>query len=613
MRGNYQLRTGANWDRVTKDARFRVWAPFCKHMELEWLLPGEGFDRLRRVTMKLEDKEYWATSLPEVEPGMYYRFRLVTDRDGRFRAPDLCSRWQPQGPNGLSVLVDPWAFEWGPLEETWTGPEDVRDVGPICEVHVGTFTELGTFNAIDQGRLESLVRTGFRSIQLMPVHCFPGSRNWGYDPSLLYSPTPAYGTPDQLRALVKRAHEAGLYVGLDVVYNHFGPESNFHGWFGPYTADGKTPWGPGLASELGPVRTFLADNAALWINEYHMDYLRLDQSHFVDDRALMAIRDAVHEVLPNGRVIAEDYGRRLRLTQAAETGGIGLDAQWNFQFHHIVMGRLCGEILHGIPHHGDAVAAILDHGVLGWDEPVPVERIKARSSQCGVWVNYIASHDEIGNRGGNELDRLGAERLADRIPASAYKLGVALAILLPGVPMFFMGDEYGETAPFPFFADLRDPLVWPNLERNRPNALAIETFWKAKIQPAAVETDAKKRDILDWFQSLTEIRKRHSAVHRGEYARVRVVRMQEPEARDAVFALELLPPDRGAGGRIWTVFNLSATDFGPCSEAVPPSELHWRLIATGQEGPVDDTPQWDGEQGLPVGPWACMIFESTEG
>jgi maltooligosyltrehalose trehalohydrolase len=578
-------------------------------MELEFLLPGEGMDRIRTVPMKMENREYWATNLPEARPGMFYRFRLITDRDGRFRAPDPCSRWQPQGPNGFSVLLDPGAFDWGTEEAGWTGPEKTSDLGPICELHVGAFTDLGTFDAMDNAQLKRLVEAGYRSIQIMPVHCFPGCRNWGYDPSLLFSPAPVYGTPDQLRALVRRAHAAGLFIGLDVVYNHFGPESNFHGWFGPYMEDGRTPWGPGLSSGTKPVQEFLADNATLWINEYHFDFLRLDQSHLVDDQALIAIQNAVHASFPNGRVIAEDYGRRLRLTMPVESGGLGLSSQWNFQFHHVVMGRLCGETFHDMPHHGDAIKAVLDHGLLGWEESMPPEEVKSLEGQEGAWVNYMASHDEIGNRDGNEIGELGAERLACRIPPGAYQLGMAMAMLMPGIPMFFMGDEYAETAPFPFFADMRDPRVWPNLERSRPNALAITTFRAAKIRPQLAGEDEQKREALTWFQQLARFR-RNPTIHEGRFDRIRVQRASEPEASDSVFALEFLSPEQESS-RVWGIFNFSSTDYGVGLSVQPPADVNWKLALARPELP--DNEQYAADSGgwaLPIGPWACILFEA---
>ena len=581
MRALHSPTAGADWLPARAITRFRLWAPVCREVELELLEP-DGAQVRRAVPMarRADGAGDWLLEIADAGPGALYRYRLLTDQGGRFVAPDPRSRWQPQGPSGPSQVVDPAAFPWGRAERGWRGPGGALELGPICELHVGTFTVEGTFDAIDDEQIARLREAGYRSVELMPVHCFPGRRNWGYDPVLLFSPPPPYGAPDRLRALVGRVHAAGLAIGLDVVYNHFGPESNYHGWFGPYQDDRGTPWGPRLRAEEPRVLEFILDNVRMWINEYHFDFLRLDQTHYIGDRALEQIGRAARGIWPHSAIIAEDYGRRLRLTRSRAEGGIEFDAQWNFQFHHVVMGALFGRSLYSMPHDLDSLAAVLDRGLLHWEDPITASDLKMAGGQAQRMINYVASHDEIGNHGGM--------RLARRLSPSDFRLATALAMLGPGIPMFFMGDEYAEESPFSFFADMCEPAVVAALRRDHPHALEARTFEAAKLDPARGRRRPSQRDALRWFRCLARLRREEPALSDPSHARVHLSRGRGPAA--ALFGL-LLEPPTGHARRVWLLVNMGPTDLaGPDLLGVPPGR--WRRRLASPEPAPDPQAPW---------------------
>ncbi|HEX8849516.1 MAG TPA: alpha-amylase family glycosyl hydrolase, partial [Gemmatimonadaceae bacterium] len=287
MSGIWSLERGASVER--DGTRFSVWAPKAKRVEV--VLEGEG---ARSVTLDAREGGVFEGFVPGVRAGADYRYRL----DGGEPRPDPVSRWQPQGVHGPSRVVDPSAFRWS--DATWRAPETADYV--IYELHVGTFTAEGTFDAAI-ARLGELKALGVTAIEIMPVAEFPGARNWGYDGVALYAPHSAYGGPEGLRRLVDAAHGAGLAVVLDVVYNHVGPEGNFLPLYGPYfTETYKTPWGPAVnydGADSPEVRRFVIENALYWVTEYHVDALRLDAIHGIYDfgakHVLAELVERVHE------------------------------------------------------------------------------------------------------------------------------------------------------------------------------------------------------------------------------------------------------------------------------------------------------------------------------
>jgi len=322
---------------------FCTWAPATSRVEV--VISGPD---ARRVPMVRDDAGYYVARVQGLAAGARYRFSLDGDeRSGPL--PDPASRWQPDDVHGDSAVIDP-AFAWSDVE--WIGLPLADYV--IYELHVGTFTPTGTFDAVIE-RLDALRDLGITAIELMPVAEFPGGRNWGYDGVFPYAAESAYGGPDGLRRLVDAAHRSGLAVVLDVVYNHLGPEGNVLPAFGPYfTERYRTPWGDALnfdGSGSDEVRRFFVENALSWIGDFRIDALRLDAVHAIADPSaypfVEELIDAVHRFAERrGRlvhVIAESAANDARLITPKEHGGIGCDAQWNDDFHHSLHALLTGE------------------------------------------------------------------------------------------------------------------------------------------------------------------------------------------------------------------------------------------------------------------------------
>ena len=322
--------------------RFAVWAPEARQLTVR----VHTGDAAGEHTLVREARGTFAATIPGVRAGDDYAYRI----DGGGERPDPVSRWQPHGVHGPSRVVDPGAFVW--TDWDWKGIEMADLV--IYELHVGTFTSEGTFDAIIP-RLASLRELGVTAIELMPVAQFPGERNWGYDGVQLFAPQHSYGGPDALKRLVNAAHDARLAVVQDVVYNHVGPEGNYLSEFGPYfTNVYRTPWGPAVnydGAHSDEVRGFIIENACYWVREFHMDALRLDAVHGIYDfRAVhvtAALTERVH-ALANAlgrhvQVIAESDLNDPRLLRPAELGGYAMDAQWSDDFHHAVHVALTGE------------------------------------------------------------------------------------------------------------------------------------------------------------------------------------------------------------------------------------------------------------------------------
>lgn len=447
---------------------FRVWAPRADRVEVHLL-----GDRERRVVLEPEPRGYHAALDEEVKLGTLYRYRLAgaAGAPEDEELPDPASRSQPQGVHGPSEVVavevplSP-AFLGRPLEEL-----------VFYELHVGTFTPAGTFAAaVDH--LDDLVDLGVTAVELMPVAQFPGQRNWGYDGAFPFAPHNTYGGPAGLRSLASACHERGLALILDVVYNHFGPEGSRVADYGPYFTDVyHTPWGRAINLD-GPdsdeVRRYFIENALHWVAEYGIDGLRLDALHALIDRSalpfLRELADAVHGYArATGRhihLIAESDANDAALLAPPDRGGMGLDAHWNDDLHHALHAVLTGErdgyyeSFGGMEHLATALA---DGYVYGgrWSA---YRRRRHGSSPAAIparrLLAYSQNHDQVGNR------PLGG-RLSSLVPFEALKLAAAAVILSPYLPLLFMGEEYGETAPFLYFIDHGDPALVEAVRRGR--------------------------------------------------------------------------------------------------------------------------------------------------
>lgn len=508
--------------------RFRVWAPGADRVEL--VLSGAAGEQ--RVTLSPEERGYHTVHLPGVRPGARYRYLV----NGAGPYPDPCSRFQPDGPHGASAVVDPSAFRW--TDGRWSGPRPERHV--IYELHTGAFTAEGTFEAIIP-ELARLVRLGVTAIELMPVAEFPGRWNWGYDGVGLFAPAHVYGGPDGLRRLVDAAHAAGLAVLLDVVYNHLGPDGNYLRAFSPdyFTDRHHTPWGDALnydgAGSRG-VRDFICAAACHWVQEYHLDGLRLDAVHATfDDSPVQIVAELTERVRAAAGarsvlVIAESDENDVRLIRPRAAGGaatppangdgsgLGLDGVWADDFHHAVRVRLSGEqdgYYAAYTGSSEEIATAVASGFIYQGQTVPhtgrPRGTRVTDEPAAAFVFCLQNHDQVGNRA--EGERLPA--LAD---AGAIGAATALLLLAPETPLLFMGQEYGATTPFLYFTDHHEELGRLVTEGRRqefasfaafrdpkrrariPDPQAESTFLRSKLDPreraANAHIERLHRDLL---------------------------------------------------------------------------------------------------------------------
>ncbi|MEJ2723104.1 MAG: malto-oligosyltrehalose trehalohydrolase [Deltaproteobacteria bacterium] len=460
-------------------SQFCVWAPSKRSVEVHILSPQDRIETLHR-----EEHGYFQALLGGVEPGCRYFFRL----DGNMERPDPASRDQPEGVHGPSCVANPF-FSWE--DEHWFGIP-LKDY-IIYEIHVGTFTPEGTFDAVIP-HLDELKDLGVSAIELMPVAQFPGTRNWGYDGVYPFAVQVSYGGSGGFKRLVNACHQRGLAVVQDVVYNHLGPEGNYLRDFGPYFTDRyRGPWGSCINFD-GPhsdqVRRFFIENALYWVGDCHVDALRLDAVHGILDFSaktfLQELAEAVHEEgeRANRRVylIPESALNDPKLIRSPRLGGYGLDAQWNDDFHHALHTLLTGEKAgyyqdFGLPEH---MAKAFCEGYVYSGEYSSYRKRRHGSSSKDIpahrFVVFAQNHDQVGNR------MLG-ERLSRLVSLEGLKLAAACVILSPFIPLLFMGEEYGETAPFPYFISHSDPNLVEAVRQGRKEEFAAFGWKEAPPDP----------------------------------------------------------------------------------------------------------------------------------
>ncbi len=501
----------------SKQTEFKVWAPGAERVTLR-LLRQNGSQEVFAMERVGEDFQLIADACA----GDRY-FYLVGDDP--LQLPDPVSRFLPDGVHGPTQIVDPASFSWS--DSGWRGV-DYRDY-VLYELHVGTFTPTGTFDAVIE-KLDYLKQLGITAIELMPVAAFPGKRNWGYDGVSMYAVQESYGGPEGLKRLVNAAHAKGLAVVLDVVYNHLGSEGNYLSKFGPYfTAKHKTPWGDAInyddAHSEG-VRSYVIENAVYWIHEYHIDGLRLDAVHTIQDESptpiVAAIRDAVQQY-------AESVGRRVclmaetdenspRYVRSRGKNGYGFDGVWSDDFHHAIHTLFTGENEGYYQDFGgvEKLVKALNEGFVFQGEHFKFwGRPRGERSQ-GVppeaHVICIQNHDQVGNRA------LG-ERITQLVPLAIRKIMAALLLLAPQTPLIFMGQESDETAPFQFFTDFGDPVIQKAVSEGRrrefkdftgfgaefPDPQDPATFERSKL---GWELNADREAMLNWYLQLLALRSR---------------------------------------------------------------------------------------------------------
>ena len=462
--------------------RFAVWAPDRASVRLIW--------DDRETLLDRQEDGVWAATLEHAHPGTRYAYKL--EDDGPF--PDPYARSLPEGVHGRAEVVDAGAFSW--TDGAWRGI--TRDHQVIYEIHVGTFTSEGTFDAVI-GQLEELAGLGITAIELLPISSFPGKRNWGYDGVGHYAPDADYGGPDGLRRLVDAAHAAGIGVILDVVYNHLGPDGNYlraysHAYF---TDRHVTPWGDALNYD-GPgsrfVREWAIGNAIQWIDEYHIDGLRLDATAEIHDDSVEHLlaelaRRTRATTLRNIILIAEDNRNDAKLVRSPVHGGYGLDAIWADDFHHAMRTLLTDE---NEGYYRDYTGTIrevvrtIQNGLL-YRGQMSVNRKAPRGKPTGrapaeAFIYCIENHDQVGNRAQGE-------RLSHLTSAESYRAASGLLLLVPETPMIFMGQEFASSSPFLYFTDHHEELGRMVTEGRRSEFAHFSSFTSETAQVPDPQTE----------------------------------------------------------------------------------------------------------------------------
>lgn len=542
--------------------QWRVWAPKADRVDLV-LIDGDA----RTVhAMIREERGFFHVDKPNILNGQRYAYRL----NGGPERPDPASRWQPDGVDRPSAVLRTDEFTW--TDERWTGvsPEELV----FYELHVGTFTPEGTFEAVIP-RLRSLHELGVTAIELMPVGEFSGTRNWGYDGVHPYAPQHSYGGPHGLQRLVNACHRQGLALFLDVVYNHIGPEGGYLAEFGPYFTDRyRTPWGAAINYDdrgSDAVREFVLDNVTMWIEDYHVDGLRLDAVHAMYD---LGSRHILHDIkmaadsAARGRpvyIVAESDLNDVRPLLAPDRGGYGLDAQWSDDFHHTVHTILTGERRGYYADYGkpEQLPQLLEETfVVNGGYSVHRDRCHG-GSDGGLpgdrFVVCIQNHDQVGNRAAGE-------RLSALVTPPAQRLAASLLLFAPYLPLLFMGEEYGEDHPFRFFCSFSDPRLIESVRTGRrrefeafnvdgdsmPDPQAESTFIACRLS-WSWETDRHRSGLRRLYRDLLRARREWPALR--EYSQ-RTARLLPDVESAAVLKLTRGRPE--LGGALEACFNLTA-------------------------------------------------------
>ena len=574
---------------------FRVWAPRVREVAVELQGATGG---ARPLPLEAEEGGYYSGFVAAARPGMRYGFR--TDTLDRL-LPDPASRFQPEGPHGPSEIVDPGIFQW--TDRGWRGRRCEEMV--VYEMHVGTFTPQGSWEAAAR-ELPELAATGITCIELMPVADFPGRFGWGYDGVDLFAPTRLYGRPDDFRRFVDRAHAHDVAVILDVVYNHFGPDGNYATCLSTsYFSDRyENEWGDPInfdGPDSGPVREFFLANAGYWIDEYHLDGLRLDATQQIfdasDDNIMAAIVRRVRAAAGDRTtfVVGENEPQHARLVHPPERGGYGLDALWNDDFHHSAMVALTGRHeayytdYRGAP--GEFVAAA-KYGFLYQGQHYTWQKKRRGTPSLDLpaetHVVFLQNHDQIANSAaGRRVDALTSP--------GRWRAMTCYLLLMPGIPMLFQGQEFAASTPFLYFADHRDGLV-ELVRRGRGEFLAqfpsiADPETQRRLADPADEATFR-RCILDFAE-----RERHApayALHRDLLAlrrddpvlRRRPARIDGAAIGEHAWMLRFFAGDSagdsaGAGGDRLLLVNLGRDlILAPMPEPLlaPPADRVWQIL-----------------------------------
>jgi maltooligosyltrehalose trehalohydrolase len=508
---------------------FRVWATLPKKAGLQ--LNGKNFPMTRG------ENNWWTAEIPSAKAGDDYGF--ILDGDGPF--PDPRSPSQPNGVHKLSRLVDQNKFQW--TDKKFQAPPLSSAI--IYELHIGTFTSQETFLSTIE-KLDHLVSLGATHVELMPVVEFSGNHGWGYDGVDLFAPHHALGKPDDLKKLVDACHARGLAVILDVVYNHLGPSGNYLAKFAPYfTKKFASPWGEGInfdGQDSDEVRRFFCDNALMWLRDYHFDGLRLDAVHGIVDTSATHILEQLKIEVEN---LSAQLGRNLvlipesdlndpRLLWPREHGGFQLDAQWSDDFHHALHTVLTGEKTGYYSDFGklENLAKAFQKAFV-YDGKFSAHRRRVHGRPIGNlsghrFLGYLQNHDQIGNRAMGE-------RSAQLMTLGKLKIGAALVLTSPFIPLLFQGEEWGASTPFFYFTDYQEPELANAVREGRckefaafgwkpedtADPQALKTFEKSKLNWPEI-SHAPHAEILDWHKKLIQLRRDEADLSDGRLDCVKI-------------------------------------------------------------------------------------------
>jgi maltooligosyltrehalose trehalohydrolase len=525
MKRRHDMPFGAEC-RSDGSVRFRLWAPAAHRVEL-CLSSAKG---PMKFPLERRDNGWFELVTDAARTGTKYKFRIDSERE----VPDPSSRFQPQDVHGPSEVIDPDVFDWQDL--AWRGRPWEEAV--IYELHVGAFTPRGTFAAIAE-HLDYLSDLGITALELMPVGDFPGQRNWGYDGVFPFAPDSTYGRPEDLKELIQSAHSRDIMVLLDVVYNHFGPEGNYLGFYAPqfFTDRHRTPWGKGInfdGPESRVVRDFFIDNALYWLNEYHFDGLRLDAVHAITDDSelhiLAELADAVRKSLGQDRhihlVLENDSNQSRYLRRSEGCQPQAYTAQWNDDIHHalhvLITGERDGYYCDYSKQPIDQLGRCLINGFAFQGETSLHRDSQPRGESTDglpltAFISFMQNHDQIGNRAFGE-------RITKIADSSAVRAAAAILLLAPSPPMIFMGEEFGAETPFLFFCDFKGDLAaavtagrrdefarfsrfTDPADRERiPDPNAVTTFEASRLNWNVI-TQPRHREWLGLYRQLLKLRR----------------------------------------------------------------------------------------------------------
>lgn len=592
---------------------FVVWAPFRKKAEIHVVTPGD-----KVVLMEKDQWGYFRITTEEIPLGSRYFYRL----DGDSEYPDPASRFQPEGVHGPSQVIDS-DFNWE--DDKWEGVTLQEYI--FYEIHVGTFTPEGTFDAVIN-HLDELKDLGITAVELMPVAQFPGNRNWGYDGVYPFAVQDSYGGPDGLKRLVNACHQQGIAVVMDVVYNHLGPEGNNMAEFGPYFTDRyHTPWGTALNFDRpysDDVRRFFIGNALYWVTEYHIDALRLDALHAILDissftfveELVASVQKQAKTMKRNIYLIGESTANSTRLIIPQESGGYGLDAQWNDDFHHSLHVLLTGENTGYYQDFGTIrqLAKALQEGFVYTGEYSRYRKHRHGTSSKSIpacrFVVFAQNHDQIGNRAGSD-------RLSRIVSFDALKLAAGIVILSPFLPLIFMGEEYGELSPFPYFVSHSAPELIEAVRRGRrqefasfnwqgeiPDPQDKDTFFMARLNPG-IRREGWHQVLYNFNRELIRIRKQNPVFACLNKDNIEV---RGDEVDRTLFVHRLCE-----GKEIVIIFSLSDNEVNTGQMVTPgqwlkildSNESRW----LGEGATVPPSFHSDGEINLAIAPKSFVLFE----